>query len=341
MKQILRVGLRILGGMLAVLLCVLLVFYIIPLTETEDKSTVEGSADWMAALDDDTPLSEVVLPGTHDSATKYVQLAFFSKCQAKDIAAQLEAGYRYLDIRLGYEPDGGGMFKLMHGFANCRTGAAPWADTLYLNGVLEQCYAFLDAHPTETIIFAVKQEHGDEPVKSFEAMLKLLTVDAPDLLFGGTDYADRWLLTDHIPTVGETRGKIVLMRRYGDEAELGAEGGIPLIWADQRGHDDVSLHTVAEDNGSYTLWVQDRFKYGTEDKWAAFTAGMASGGTDENALSLNFLSTNGTAAYGHPHRYAKDLNARLMALDQGGLRGWIIVDFASAPLAEHIYGANF
>ena len=87
-----RIVLRVLGGIVAALLCVLLVLYIIPLTETEDKTVVEDSADWMAALGDDLPLGEVVLPGTHDSATKYVQLAFFSKCQVKDIGAQLEAG---------------------------------------------------------------------------------------------------------------------------------------------------------------------------------------------------------------------------------------------------------
>ena len=63
--------------------------------------TADRSADWMADLDDGLRLNEIVLPGTHDSATQYVQLAFFSKCQALSIGEQLEAGYRYLDIRLG------------------------------------------------------------------------------------------------------------------------------------------------------------------------------------------------------------------------------------------------
>ena len=327
-----RIVLRVLGGIVAALLCALLALYIIPLTETEDKTAVEGSADWMAALDDDLPLGEVVLPGTHDSATKYVQLAFFSKCQAKDVGAQLEAGYRYLDIRLGGDIEG--RFLLMHGFTNCKTSAAPWAEKLFLKDVLEQCYTFLDAHPTETIVFAVKDEAGDADGLFENALHAYIETHEGR----GSDH---WLLTDHIPTVGEARGRLVLMRRYEDAAGYGAESGIPLLWEDQGGHDNVSLNTVASDNGSYTLWVQDRFKYDTDDKWAAFTAGMAAGGTGADAVSINFLSTNGAAAYGHPYKYAKALNEKLAALPRSELRGWVIVDFASAPLAEHIYRANF
>ena len=81
MKKIGKLLLRVVCGVLAVLLCAALALYVVPLTETEDKTAVAGSADWMAALDDALPLSAVVLPGTHDSATKYVRLAFFSSWQ--------------------------------------------------------------------------------------------------------------------------------------------------------------------------------------------------------------------------------------------------------------------
>ncbi len=322
----LRLILRILGGILAALLLVLLVMFIIPLTETGDQTPVEGSADWMARLDDSTPLDAVVIPGTHDSGTEYVQLAFFSKCQAKDIAGQLEAGYRYLDIRLAV--DGEGM-KLMHGFTNCRSGAMPWNGKLTLDEVLEDCYVFLAEHPTETVIFAVKQEHGDESVADFQQILNTYVQKEPEF----------WLLTDSIPTVGEARGKIVLLRRYEDEAGLGSDAGIPLLWENQNGHEDVSLNTVREDNGSYTLWVQDRYEYGTEDKWAAFCAGLETAETGDSNVAIHFLSTKGTATFGHPYHFASTLNGKLMEREE--LSGWIVVDFASAPLAEHIYEFNF
>ncbi len=40
-----------------------------------------------------------------------------------------------------------------------------------LEDVLEDCYAVLSAHPTETVIFSVKQEYGDESVAEFQRVL--------------------------------------------------------------------------------------------------------------------------------------------------------------------------
>ena len=313
--------LTILIYLLAILLVIAAAFYVLPLTEHADVTAVDGSENWMAGLSDDLLLSEITIPGTHDSATKYVQLAFFSKCQSKTIGGQLESGYRYLDIRLGAD---GERLKLMHGFTNCKTGALPWSETLYLEDVLADCYAFLEANPSETILFAVKQEHGDETTDEFESLLKAYFERNPD----------RWLLTDHIPTLGESRGKLVLLRRW--------KGifGVPLLWEDQGGHDDVSLNTVSAEQGSYTLWVQDRFCYGTDAKWAAFSAGIDGSETGENSAAIQFLSTKGTWTYGHPYAFARKLNPWLMKMVLPENPGWIVVDFASAPLAEHIYSVN-
>ncbi len=308
------------------LLTVFTLMYIAPVFETVDRTAAPDSADWMARLDDAQALSEVTLPGTHDSATKDVQLAFFSKCQALDIGEQLEAGYRYLDIRLGAD---GERLKLMHGFTNCTTSGWPWAKALYLDTVLDRCFAFLSAHPTETVVFAVKQEHGSESVAQFQTLLNAYVQKNPD----------RWLLTDRIPTVGEARGKLVLMRRYADEANLGAQSGIPLLWDNQNGHDDVSKHIATHDNGTYTLFVQDRYEYDTADKLQAFLEGLKAGEAAPDAVSIHFLSTKGTATYGHPYSFAKALNPKLVKTD--ALSGWIVVDFASAEIARHIYQSNF
>ena len=323
-----RVLLRVLAGLLAVIVLIAAVMVLVPLTEGVDKTPVSGSADWMAALPDETPVSRIVLPGTHDSATQYVQLAFFSKCQGLDIPGQLEAGYRYLDIRLGID-EHNDIFKLMHGFTNCKTSALGF-DALYLDDLLRGCYAFLQDHPTETVLFAVKFEHGDAEVAEVQRMLDAYIREDPDF----------WLLTDTLPTLGEARGKLVLLRRWADEAGLGRAAGIPLLWADQNGHGDVNLDAATEPQDSYTLLVQDRFEYGTDDKWDAFCRGMDKASTrGDGDLAIHFLSTKGTAAYGHPYKYAGALNRRLTAA--GDLDGWIIVDFASAKLAAHIYGMNF
>ena len=321
-----RVILRVLGGILCALLLFLLVMFLIPVFQNGDSTAVEGTADWMAGLDDSLPLNAIVLPGTHDSGTQFCQLGYFSKCQGKSVGEQLEAGYRYLDIRLAVDGDG---MKLMHGFTGCRTGAMPWAQKLTLDAVLGQCYAFLDLHPTETVVFAVKQEHGDESTAEFETLLHEILGREPE----------RWLLSDTIPSLGEARGKLVLLRRYEDLAGLGKNAGIPLLWENQNGHGDTHLNTVKADQGSYTLWVQDRYEYDAEDKWAAFTAGLEKAGDGEGELAIHFLSTKGTAAYGHPWSFAKKLDPRLAELEK--LSGWIVVDYGSAALAETIYRHNF
>ena len=77
-----RLLLIVFGGILAVILLAAAALFVIPLTERVDAAPVAGSADWMAMLPDDVPW-RAVHPGTHDAGTQYVQLGFFSKCQAR------------------------------------------------------------------------------------------------------------------------------------------------------------------------------------------------------------------------------------------------------------------
>ncbi len=319
---------RILGILLVLVLLVASAFVGIPLVEKVSAKTAEGSADWMAGLDDGLRLNEIVLPGTHDAATQFVQLAFFSKCQALSVGEQLEAGFRYLDIRLGLAEKG---FKLKHGFTDCKLGPLPWDDALYLDAVLAQCFGFLKAHPTETVVFAVKQEHGDEAARVFAERLEAEIAKNAEFWYTGTE----------LPTLGEVRGKLVLLRRYTDGSLPGDCAGVPFCWTDQKGNEDLEKHVEMNDNGVYRLWVQDRFEYGTEDKWTAFLNGLKEPNIAPEDLSVHFLSTKGTLKYGHPYLYTKPLNEKLLELPAEELRGWIIVDFGDAKLAGHIWSANF
>ena len=47
--------------------------------------------------------------------------------------------------------------------------------------------------------------------------------------------------------------------------------------------------------------------------------------------------------FGHPYRYAKELNPRLLALceNQDISLGWTVIDFGNARLASAIYEQNF
>ena len=307
--------------------------FLAPLTERYQARPADGSENWMSQLDDSLRLNEIAIPGTHDSGTQYVQLAYFSKCQASDIAAQLADGYRYLDIRLGAAEgkDGAQTLFFYHGFCRCRTGFLPWAAPLTLADALEDCYAFLTQNPTETILFIVKQEQGSDTV-----LLQTLLDEAV------RKEPDKWLFTDSLPTLGEARGKLVLLRRYDDAAGLGIRAGLYLNWADQGGRADTSLHAARETLSCGTLVVQDRYKYETFEKWTAFLAGMAEGTGDAGEIRLHFLSTNGSPKFGHPYAYAETLNLFLETEDLSSFPpSWIIVDFSDAELAKTVYGMNF
>lgn len=317
---------KVLSALLCLVLLAVCIFFSIPLTETRDKTPVEGSSDWMSGLPDELSLSDIYLPGTHDSASNYVQLGYFSKCQASDIRTQLEDGFRYLDIRLGFDKE---ELVLWHGFCKCRTAAAPWSATLKLSDVLGQCYAFLDEHPTETVVFVIKNERDDDASEFQKAVNKAVSRDV-----------GRWLITDSIPTLGQSRGKVVLLRQYPDVLGLYSNSGIEMSWFKQNEKVALEASLTHVSLPRFELYIQDRYKYDAEEKWEAFRYSLEVG-NDADGLIVNFLSTNGSPAYGHPYKYAKELNKRLLQEDISDAPPcWIIVDFSNALLAEKIYSMN-
>ncbi|MGP1361641.1 MAG: phosphatidylinositol-specific phospholipase C domain-containing protein [Candidatus Fimenecus sp.] len=323
---------KALKAFVSILIVFILIFitgYIIPFLEKVDTTPVKNTSDWMSEIDGKTPLNAVKIPGTHDSATEYVQLAFFSKCQALSIKEQLECGFRYLDIRLGADND---KLMLMHGFTKCKKGPLPWSPTLFLDDVLKDCYNFLEKHPSETVIFAVKQEYGNETAAQFQTLLNNYI----------SQNEDKWLLTDTIPDLNTSRGKLVLMRRYQDNAGLGKKSGIPLIWEKQSGSKTEPLNFEINDNGNYKLFVQDKYEYKCSDKRKAFEE-LNNKCNDNDILSgnlfINFLSTKGAAPVGHPYFYAKKLNSSISDKDTGKY-GWIIIDFADSKFAHSIFRGN-
>ena len=90
--------------MIAIIAVILVVLFV---SDDDTAQTVNVDLDvpysdttsWMSFLDDDIYLSEITIPGTHNSAARYVTLGYAMKCQDTSIYEQLENGYRYLDLR--------------------------------------------------------------------------------------------------------------------------------------------------------------------------------------------------------------------------------------------------
>ncbi|MFD8886348.1 phosphatidylinositol-specific phospholipase C [Streptomyces erythrochromogenes] len=161
-----------------------------------------GTQDWMAGLGDSTALQRMTIPGTHDSgATKG---GLYVACQNTSIAQQLDSGIRFLDVRCRVT---GGSFAIHH---------AAFFQDLMFGDVLVACANFLAAHPSETVLMRVKQEYSGESDATFRAVF--------DDYLDNRGWRSLFRIADTLPTLGQARGKVVLLAdngglpglRYGD-----------------------------------------------------------------------------------------------------------------------------
>lgn len=199
---------------------------------------------WMRGVPDDTPVTALSIPGTHNSGCVDGP-AGFAQTQDLDISDQLDAGIRFLDIRLAhYQND-----LFVHHDVVCMDRS--YADVLAI------CSSFLEEFASETILMSVKDESrvdsslgrfapsevlgklsmGDVPgghrnTSSFEDALKMRTWEHSEYarLFynfaarppGGDSVATGCAFTSET-ALGEVRGKIVLLRRFEGSEEVGLD----------------------------------------------------------------------------------------------------------------------
>jgi 1-phosphatidylinositol phosphodiesterase len=156
----------------------------------------------MSKLKNETPLSALSIPGTHNSPTHYTALPSV-RCQSVSVKEQLNNGVRFLDIRVQPEnPDNAskdGLILVHSAFPVSLTG------NKYFRGLIDHVFAFLDANPSETVIISLKREGIG---KSTDQQLSKILHD-----HYATD-PGRWFTENRIPTLGETRKKVVIIRRF-------------------------------------------------------------------------------------------------------------------------------
>ena len=326
------------GVMIAIIVGILVILFV-----SDDDTASEYSVDlskeyadtssWMEKLPDDTYISQITIPGSHNCASRNVVLGYVMRCQDTSIAKQLEDGYRYLDFRVAIEEtEDGDKLKLVHNFASCHTSGNLFSDYLYFDDAVADVYKFLQQHTQETVILNIKIEDEDYSTSDIQKLLL-------EQVRANKDY---WYTENEIPTLGEARGRIILATRFNDEAASEITG-LNMIWEEQDNRIPADIPYELYVNSDYRFWVQDRYKYSVEDKYEALIDGLENCEADENTLFLNFVSTSGDGKVGHPRGYAKALNGLLMEyeLKSNTSYGVIIVDFGTANLARHIYYSNF
>lgn len=188
---------------------------------------------WMARLRDETALSLLSIPGTHNTPAYHRALPSV-RCQAVSARVQLENGVRFLDVRVQVQTGSGpeaDRLQLVHGaFPVSLSGAK------LFRPLVDETLAFLTRNPSETVIMSVKREGVGEGSDQLLSRLLRDHHTARD--------RSRWYTDPNVPTLGQARGKIVLLRRFalddGIHREENGGRGFGLDghgWADNTGND--------------------------------------------------------------------------------------------------------
>ncbi|UQA91299.1 phosphatidylinositol-specific phospholipase C domain-containing protein [Streptomyces halobius] len=149
--------------------------------------------NWMSGIPDETKVTDISIPGTHESCAVHDDTAFgYGRCQAQSLEWQLNNGIRFIDIRCARRSSQ--YFEVFHGDIN---------QHLYFGSVLQMCHEFLKARPTETIFMRLSQTKSNASTADFQRTFEDIYLDQ-----------DGWRSLFHIentlPTLGAVRGKIVL-----------------------------------------------------------------------------------------------------------------------------------
>ena len=171
--------------------------------------------DWMSNVDDGITLGQMTIPGTHDSGadlhTSQVNsiASPYVICQDFHMTNQLKLGVRWFDIRLRYVDDGD--LAVHHGDYYLHKN---------FSDVLNWSLEFLSDHPSEVVILMIKQENSSASAHDFGWAVY------NEILSKGLDH---FFLENRVPSLGEARGKIFIVRQFQKPASM--DFGIFTDWA--------------------------------------------------------------------------------------------------------------
>lgn len=207
---------------------------------TTYSSYVDGPC-WMKYVDDNKFLDELSIPGTHDSGSCSVDndtepQTSLAKCQQDYIPTQLLEGVRYFDIRLGKGENPG----IDHG--DCYLLKKD-GNFMHLSDVIGYFNTFLSENPKEALIMLVSRGNDEATDESLTTAFANVMDKNPNLFY----------TSSRIPTLGEVRGKIVLLRRFtlAGSSVSGHMWGLDLTEWD----DKIAAHT---DSASMCLVRDER-----------------------------------------------------------------------------------
>jgi len=274
----------------------------------------------MSSLDEDKYLSQLTIPGTHESSTfntKLCTVTKFCQCQNLSIAQQLKAGVRYLDTRLVNKQD---KFSINHG---------PIEMDVNFDDVLSNIQSFLHDSPSETIIMRYRKEQDDkDSSRDFSATLQDYIDSNSDLFYTG----------DTIPQLKDVRGKVILLNTGGSSQCDGSQGLCKgSAWSDKTSADSWAPDCNPGDSScdDYIESLKDNMK-------AAEVASFNS--PDQQQFYFTYTSANNGHKLAGPMQFATKVNPAIeefvKSYDDPVSLGCVVMDFMTSDLSETIYQSN-
>lgn len=303
---------------------------------------------WMSEIPDSTHLSDLNIPASHDTGTAWTsaygmntsehESTSFSKCQQLFVEEQLNVGVRAFDLRV-YQKDATDDPDIVHGdqYGQCRKQDF---SKLTMKDVLQKTTDFLRVNPSETVIIKVgAQGSGGGPENVARAI---------ELCIQNDDYPIYKPDTYAVPTLGEVRGKIVLMRAFSfgsyepsvKESYFGPD--VASGWG--KDYDQIPGARQIYDRDGCQIWVQDAYKVNTTDKRSHVekTIAQANGGEIPGGSYIwNFTSCTDPSIIIKSARNMTNwfLSRAAREYRSGKKLGIMPMDYIDAKMALAIYDA--
>ncbi|NES87266.1 MAG: phosphatidylinositol-specific phospholipase C [Moorea sp. SIO2B7] len=265
--------------------------------------------NWMSGISGTLRLSELSLPGTHDS------LSFHGgpwvQTQSIPLKTQLESGVRVFDIRTRHIEN---IFTIHHGPVYQKTDFAR---------VMVSMTEFLKNNPSEAILIRVKQEYkAKNTTRSFEDTFEWYEKKYQNYI---------WKPTSQNPTLNEVRGKIVILQDFATTS--------PFRFGLHYRRFDI------QDNWSLDCFKTP--SQNLSKKWTNIKNHIEKAKhEDRNKIYINYLSAVGglpCITLITPSYVAKRTNEQTLAYIRNGninFTGIIMADFPGADLINEIIKLN-
>ena len=300
-----------------------------------------GGSDWMSCIDGNMSITNISIPGTHDSGTYAFEsirwtlpIAYlWATCQTYTLYEQLSVGIRYLDLRIGIYDN---KAYICHG----KYAGKPLCTDLTLKNAVNQIRVFLMEHRYEAVICHFRSEYPDQEMQVAAAVERELYDDI------NKDYV--WDEA-RLPQLKEVRGKLIYWKFYSSSSR-GAYVHWDTLSDGKTGESSLDLIPYKYDG---KIYFSDEYKLSPSKKINLVKSRLMEmriridEQEDLGWPSKNIFITYASTQYAGdwPHTDAKQVNPKLKTFLDGypymTVFGVIAADFVDLDLAQAIYYSNF